>query len=84
MYSLLAVSWMLWADWRDYFSSAIGSNPFPRPKGGEAVLFWGGKLVWTCTTRLSRPSWKRYAASTGLRTTRCPPSGPRWHRTSAG
>ncbi|MEM6731314.1 MAG: acyl-CoA desaturase [Myxococcota bacterium] len=46
LYSLLAISWILWADWRDYSAGAIGSNRFPRPKGLEAVLFWGGKLVW--------------------------------------
>lgn len=45
-YSLLAVSWLLWADWRDFHSSAIGSNRFPRLKGNELRLFWIGKATW--------------------------------------
>lgn len=45
-YSLLAVSWMFWADWRDYFRGAIGDNTFPRPKRKEAFLFWLGKAIW--------------------------------------
>ena len=29
-----------------FFNGAIGSNPFPTPKGLERVLFWGGKAAW--------------------------------------
>ncbi|MEO1338425.1 MAG: acyl-CoA desaturase, partial [Myxococcota bacterium] len=46
MYSLLAVSWVVYADWRDFFSSTIGSNAFPTPKGRERILFWAGKAAW--------------------------------------
>ncbi len=46
LYGLLAVSWVIWADWRDFFSRKIGSNRFPSPKGVERLLFWGGKVVW--------------------------------------
>ena len=45
-YSLLGVSWIVYADWRDFFGSAIGSNPFPTPKGVERWVFWGGKAAW--------------------------------------
>ena len=45
-YSLLGVSWVIYADWRDYFNATIGKNSFPRPKGTEALLFWGGKVAW--------------------------------------
>ena len=46
LYSLLALSWAFWADWRDYGSGAIGENKFPRPRGLEGLLFWGGKAAW--------------------------------------
>ncbi|MEM9694196.1 MAG: acyl-CoA desaturase [Myxococcota bacterium] len=46
LYSLLAVSWMYWADWRDYVRGAIGENAFPRPSKREKWLFWGGKGIW--------------------------------------
>lgn len=46
MYSLLALNWFIWADWRDFVRGAIGSNPFPRPTGTERVLFWLGKGCW--------------------------------------
>ena len=46
LYSLLGINWFIWADWRDYITGAIGSNPFPRPRGGELALFWLGKTGW--------------------------------------
>lgn len=46
LYSLLGLSWLLYADWRDYFASSIGSNHFPPPRGAERAIFWGGKLLW--------------------------------------
>ncbi|MEO0813466.1 MAG: acyl-CoA desaturase [Myxococcota bacterium] len=61
MYSFLALSWIFWADWRDYSTSSIGSNRFPRPKGREALLFWGGKLlwvvIWIALPLISQPWW---------------------------
>ena len=46
LYGLLAISWVLYADWRDFFSSKIGNNPFPTPRGAERTLFWLGKASW--------------------------------------
>ena len=46
LYSLLAASWVVYADWRDFFAGAIGSNRFPKPRGAEGVLFWLGKALW--------------------------------------
>ncbi|MEM7675074.1 MAG: acyl-CoA desaturase, partial [Myxococcota bacterium] len=46
MYSLLAVSWVVYADWRDFFNRTIGTNPFPAPRGSERILFWAGKAAW--------------------------------------
>lgn len=46
LYSLLAVNWLLWADWRDFFRGSIGYNQFPRPKGAAMLLFWLGKGIW--------------------------------------
>ncbi len=46
LYGLLAVSWVVYADWRDFFSRRIGSNPFAAPKGTERTLFWLGKALW--------------------------------------
>ena len=46
LYGLLAVSWVVYADWRDFFFSRIGSNPFATPKAAERTLFWLGKALW--------------------------------------
>ena len=46
LYSLLATSWVVFADWRDFFSRSIGSNKFPTPTGAEQFLFWFGKAMW--------------------------------------
>lgn len=46
LYAFLQLNWAFWADWRDYGTASIGENPFPRPRGKEAALFWLGKLAW--------------------------------------
>ncbi len=46
LYALLQLSWAFWADWRDLIAGRIGDNPFPRPRGREAQLFWLGKALW--------------------------------------
>jgi len=46
VYSLLTLSWVLYGDFRAFFSGHIGHHPLPRPTRVEAGVFVGTKLVY--------------------------------------
>ncbi len=46
LYSLIIPKWNLYDDFFHLVRGRIGDQPFPRPRGGELVLFLGGKLVF--------------------------------------
>jgi len=46
LYSLIVPKWNLYDDFFHLLRGRIGDQPFPRPRGGELVLFLGGKLVF--------------------------------------
>jgi hypothetical protein len=46
VYSLLTLSWVLYGDFRKFFSGHIGHHPLPRPTRVAAGVFVGTKLVY--------------------------------------
>ncbi len=66
LYSLLGVSWVVYADWRDYLARSIGANPFPAPQGSERVLFWLGKVAWVVIWLVVPLSFNAVGAWLGL------------------
>jgi linoleoyl-CoA desaturase len=58
-YSLLAFSWVTYADWRDLLRGRIGENAFPPPRGWDLAGFLLGKLLslvfWVGIPLLFRP-----------------------------
>lgn len=47
LYSLLYVLWMLFFDYKKYFTGKIGSFDVPKMKTGDHIAFWAGKIVST-------------------------------------
>ncbi len=45
LYSVYALQWLFWSEWRDLWRSKIGENSFPRPRGRELVGLVIGKLL---------------------------------------
>lgn len=46
LYGLLAVKWQLVADFRELIRGRIGTQPFPRPRGRELMIFIAGKATF--------------------------------------
>jgi linoleoyl-CoA desaturase len=46
LYGLMAIRWQLVDDIREVAAGAIGPHRIPRPRGGEMVLFIGGKVAF--------------------------------------
>jgi len=46
LYGLMVIKWHFVGDFRDVATGRIGTYPFPRPKGRELVIFFGGKAVF--------------------------------------
>ena len=46
LYGLMVVKWHFIGDFRDVATGRIGAHRFPRPKGGELVIFVAGKLTF--------------------------------------
>jgi linoleoyl-CoA desaturase len=44
--SLLTLSWILYGEWRAFFSGHIGRHPLPRPTWVDAAVFVGTKLAY--------------------------------------
>lgn len=46
LYGVIAVKWHFFDDFRDLAVGRIGTNPFPRPRNQELVLFFAGKAAF--------------------------------------
>ena len=46
LYSLLALKWQLFADFRSMVRPGVGATPVARPRGWDQVSFWIGKLCF--------------------------------------
>ena len=46
LYGFLAIKWHLFDDFQVYVSSKINGHPIERPKGWDAIIFFGGKLCF--------------------------------------
>lgn len=46
LYGLIAIKWEIYDDFRDIISGRMGKNRFPRPKGWDLVIFFGGKILF--------------------------------------
>lgn len=46
LYGLLAIKWQLFDDFRKLITGRISHQRFPRPKGGELLIFAAGKAVF--------------------------------------
>ncbi|MCA9540909.1 MAG: acyl-CoA desaturase [Myxococcales bacterium] len=46
LYGFISVKWHLIDDFRQLAAGRVGQHPFPRPKRGEAVVFWVGKAAF--------------------------------------
>jgi linoleoyl-CoA desaturase len=46
LYGVFGLKWFLWDDFAQFARQRIGSRPLARPRGGDAWLFWGGKLAY--------------------------------------
>src|SRR6185295_11047773 len=48
LYGFMVLRWHLFGDFRDVIAGTIGAGGprFPRPKGWELALFWGGKAFF--------------------------------------
>jgi linoleoyl-CoA desaturase len=46
LYALLAIKWQLLDDFRSIVKPGIASTRVPRPRKGEHILFWSGKLLF--------------------------------------
>lgn len=46
LYSVTAIRWHLYGDFRDMFTGRIGDRPFERPRGVNLALFVLGKLIF--------------------------------------
>lgn len=62
LYALLTAKWHFLDDFKDVATGRIGTQRFPRPKGGDLLVFLGGKLVffgWAFVVPvLFHPLWK--------------------------
>ncbi len=46
LYGFVALRWQLFDDFRDLMSGRIGGRAYPRPKGWDLAIFWGGKVLF--------------------------------------
>ncbi len=46
LYGFLAMAWHFYSDFHEVITGQIGGNRIPRPKGGDLLLFVGGKVVF--------------------------------------
>lgn len=46
LYAFLSVKWQLFDDFATVATGRMSGRPFPRPRGGELVVFAGGKLLF--------------------------------------
>lgn len=45
LYGVMASRWHIFGDFRDVFVGKIGPHKYPRPKGWDLMVFFGGKLI---------------------------------------
>ncbi len=46
LYGLLVAKWQFWDDFYCWATGRVGGREMPRPKGKDAFILVGGKLVW--------------------------------------
>jgi len=62
LYGFLPVKWQLFDDFCNVARARIGAHKFARPRGWEALVFWGGKALFFTTffviPSLFHPFWQ--------------------------
>lgn len=46
LYMFIGIRWQLWQDFATYFKGRLVGRKFPKPRGIDFIIFWGGKAFF--------------------------------------